>query len=944
MAPSPVGLSYLKWRLLDSGKHGFLIDFWTPGQLREHLLGVTAPGTRLALREELHLLMSAAAEATGASPSARSIAADPDEWVRAYDRMSAAGYGAGALERGDWRAIAKRYEHYQAESAVWRAQKADQFLCRDDSASGRVFPTLLMVGFSATHWANYFLLHAACRMAREAHVCFIGNRESRPEQVWIGSWEEAFGVIEPVPGSLPAEPRWSALTEALTMDERPEKETAPGILYRIGADVHEEARAIVAQAVEFLHEPGCKRLGIILPSNALLPREVSALLAHEDIPHHDGFGFYGAQPARQRLLNGWVVWQREPRLSRAATFLRLIRRERLLPGGEVGRIEQSLRAACDTLLTDDWEVVHGWLETREGAEEARRFCGLWPLLPPAETMRHFLDTSRESLSRMGWVGELGDLEDSASRFDTAIGRPIDRGIFLRWLHEVLRTPGKTRGALGREAFATVQLVSWRDAAGQAFTHTILGGLNHGRWPQEGTESPFLPDDLVESLNAAAVRTGSQGEGHLIVAPGKGYLLSGAEERALAMEAFIGILETDPEAIAVTASVATDEDGTRSGLVSDILLRLFWADRGEMLDDVCRDALREQTRLWLEGWGGPGGPATGKFDAMRHAFESRRDPQLPFGEFDYGFREPPPGGLRLSCKAWETALKRPASIWYEQVLHAFRPVRFSEPPAWNLAVGNWVHGWMRAAPDRAAPDRAASIPRPDTDQWLRIVEDHADELARSVGEAYRGAGREIPDWWRSTWAEALTGARSLVRALGGVAGWPYMAGEYRLPEGARASLPDVLDLPVTGRVDLLLSDGPLPEPGSEDADPESNGLWVVDFKTGKDSPLNLERLSKGDGLQLALYALALRQWGGDAIAVSVLRLEGDLEPQLDGAALSELPDLWIGIQSIQRHGILGQRGAIRSAYAFTGNYPVATLPVPPDVLELKWCLTHPNLAD
>ena len=940
-APSPATLAYLKWRLLRSGSNGLLIHFWTPGRLREYLFNRCAPGSRLALREDLHLLMSAAAESVGDTLSARAIAADPDELVSGFDRLSAAGHGSDTLERSDWRSIAESYESLQQGSETWRAQRADGYLFETASGFGPVIGKLMLVGYSGSHWSSYFLLQAACRMARDAGACFVGHRESRPDQLWIGSWEEAFGAAEPVavPGSDgPGGSRWSKLAEAMLIDRKRCGETGSQVIYHIGGDAAEEARAIFAQALAFLSDPECSRLGIILPSGSLLSREVGALFGENAIPHNDGFGYYSAQAGRQRLLNAWVAWQGEPRLSRAAAFLRLAGLEGLFSRAQVRDLERSFRAAFDTVLTDDWEVIREWLETRAGATEVRQFSATWPLLPRAGTVGRLIEVSSESLKRLGWDREVRELSGAVERFGAAIDGPIGCRPFLRWVHGILRTPGKTRVALGREVFAKVQILSWRDAAGQPFSHLILGGLNHGKWPSEATESPFLSDDLIESLNTRAVRTGSQGEGHLILSPGKGYLNSAADERAIAFEDFIATLETDPIAIAATASIAVDGIGNASGLVSEFLLRLFWADRGEMLDDSRRENLLDRTRRWLDGWANADSSEKTEHTTMVDAYRARRDPQRPFGEFDYGFREPPRDGLRLSCTAWEAALKRPASIWYERILKAVKPIRFSEPPAWNLAIGNWVHAWLRVP-----SGETAFTPRPDCDKWLRVVAHHADELARSAGGAYRAAGRDTPEWWHATWAEALTGARSLVRAVSDAREWPVIACEYRLPEGAHASVREILDLPVTGRVDLLLASAPLSDVGRLPTGQDTGALWVVDFKTGNDQPLSLKRLGDGNGLQLALYALALDRRGAGARAVSVLRLREELIQQLDVAEFDQLRNLWSGIQSIHRSGVLGQRGEIRSAYAFTGDYPIATLQVPTDILEAKWSITHPLLG-
>jgi hypothetical protein len=48
--------------------------------------------------------------------------------------------------------------------------------------------------------------------------------------------------------------------------------------------------------------------------------------------------------------------------------------------------------------------------------------------------------------------------------------------------------------------------------------------------------------------------------------------------------------------------------------------------------------------------------------------------------------------------------------------------------------------------------------------------------------------------------------------------------------------------------------------------------------------------------------------------------------------------------MQETGAFGMRGVMRAEYGRSLELPLATLPVEPDVLEEKWALTHPGLAD
>jgi hypothetical protein len=47
--------------------------------------------------------------------------------------------------------------------------------------------------------------------------------------------------------------------------------------------------------------------------------------------------------------------------------------------------------------------------------------------------------------------------------------------------------------------------------------------------------------------------------------------------------------------------------------------------------------------------------------------------------------------------------------------------------------------------------------------------------------------------------------------------------------------------------------------------------------------------------------------------------------------------------MQENGVFGMLGEIRSAFTFTGVYPLATLAIDKDFLRDKWRRTHPAFA-
>src|SRR5204863_6938859 len=123
-------------------------------------------------------------------------------------------------------------------------------------------------------------------------------------------------------------------------------------------------------------------------------------------------------------------------------------------------------------------------------------------------------------------------------------------------------------------------------------------------------------------------------------------------------------------------------------------------------------------------------------------------------------------------------------------------------------------------------------------------------------------------------------------------------------------------------------------------------WIVDYKTGNRKSLEpgsgdeatealAKRFRRGEGLQLALYALAFHQLGARSVGVSVLTPALVLDrPQLTLDDLKAQEPIWRALRHMQESGAFGMRYKLRDEFAFRGEYPLATLAIDEDVLVVK----------
>ena len=155
------------------------------------------------------------------------------------------------------------------------------------------------------------------------------------------------------------------------------------------------------------------------------------------------------------------------------------------------------------------------------------------------------------------------------------------------------------------------------------------------------------------------------------------------------------------------------------------------------------------------------------------------------------------------------------------------------------------------------------------------------------------------------------------------------------------IPETLNLSTQGRIDLLLSPKSIPIE-AKSLTKGDQPLYIIDFKTGNIDNLNIKKIeTKADGLQIALYALIAKALGYSPIYLSLYKPWSLHSSQLEVQDLMEIESLWSEISHIQDTGMIGDHGEHSSPYKFTGDYPIATLSIPKEILNLKWNLSHPG---
>jgi hypothetical protein len=955
LVPNAAWAAALKAQAVENGLPIIGVNWFTPGKFRAQALRMRAGSpVRVALREDLHLLIELAAAGLPENPLARAYGADAAPFQELLDALDGVGWSAEVLPDAAARELAAAAGNLRKKAGWLTAAEADRSLLAAVAGDSelRMGEHLLAVGFGPGDWALRPLLEAATGLYAEAEfVLEVVDFAQSAAAAWVGTWEEKAGSAEWLEAPVEKRGRFAELALALAEKRAEEATLRPGAGLVSGPmpqmflaeDLQAEADLVVALALRFLNEAGegTARVGVVVgPVNSPLAREVAARFVALGLPHHDALGHQPGRTTAQALFEAWLDWQENGRLAGLVAWVRAAQRLGRLSEREAAAVEEELKEAADATLSDDPAVLNAWLNGSKG-EKAAAFLAEWPRLPETGTWDVLMAGIQAVAEKMEWPDPPGALVERASFWAGALDGPVPLAAVLRWVRAVTRVPGRTRD--GRESFAPLQIVDAESAAAQPWTHLVLGGLQHGEWPADEDDSPLLDEAHVKGLNKQILRQGSQGEGHWVMAPGHGWLLTSGERHQLARAAFARLAGLPTSGLTLTARRA-EPAGGRAARLSEY----FWTTAAHVLGRLPNERdweeLLRRSRTWKEAarknWAGEAKPETPELAEAARAYAARRNWAGPFDEFSFCLKDAPAGALRLSCKAWEEAVARPGATWFKQVLRV--------EPRWDPAtedstrrvIGTWAHAWVRAEPGTERGESAPeSQPRPERSFWEKMATGRADELRSQATTAFATAGRPLPEAWLDAWASAGRAARDWIEALADLDGWPEALAEVHLPKGLSAALPQSgALLRLTGRLDLVLLArrgvlGPGGLAGGE--------AWLVDFKSGSDEPLRLTKLAKGGGLQLTLYALALRALGAGAVRLTLLARDGAAEAQLKGEALEDpqLEGLW-RLVAAMAGGQWGEWHDLADEHDRSGDYPLATLPVAGDILGRKWELTHP----
>jgi hypothetical protein len=454
------------------------------------------------------------------------------------------------------------------------------------------------------------------------------------------------------------------------------------------------------------------------------------------------------------------------------------------------------------------------------------------------------------------------------------GVTVSSKLFLRFLRDSFSTLLKKGNPKAAHRYAPVIVTTPRKLQSSTWDRIILVDAVASKWKPDREDESLLPDSFRDQ----------EVEQH-------GTLLLSRKERVKIREDQILRLMLHARDSAFVTYYQQEENG-------DEVISNDWVTLLQGTFEACTyryEAVRTEVYE--------------RIDPVGTAREHRLSPQSPFDEYHFNFEsvkmEPQPWQASALQRVWSAPAS--AAFWFE--LDAERSWDRNFHRSERAAIGRLVHRTIAQIFGLTE----------DLFTWREIRPELRDpEAIKQAIERELGVCRKQNDiWWQSIYHVSVCYTEILLNHLTSIMGpYTWFDSESRTSGNVQH---DKAKLRLVGRYDLVLSD----RAGWENAQ-----LAIVDFKTFG-APAKLD-VKTGEGLQLVGYQLLAEAQGAAQVKIIVISPERSRDLEENVAEMAELLD---NLSKMQVRGCYGQRES--GNYGITEVLPIATLPIPSEVLRSKW---------
>ncbi|MDP2136270.1 MAG: hypothetical protein Q8J74_00315, partial [Candidatus Didemnitutus sp.] len=779
----------LKLRCVREGVALLGVEFLTPGLAWPKLANLTESREPALGRELLRLnLRALIAERLAPLPSTdpawglwKSLQSDPERALADFDQLLQAGFTASDFPlralRDVFGELAERVDAFGYVLAP--VKNISTALLAVQPGASRLGGRLLIYGFTAENWPEFFPLAALARRAEAVTVILpepeLRGRRAHDEH-WIEVWASLLGVEAVIAPPREIEPAGAAVARVW---REPVAGTLTAARVIVGQTRTDEME-LVADEVARLLGRGATNVAVVFPRSDPAHLRLLRLLTARGLPFNDLLDTAAPPVVDAQLQNALLrFYERGARIEELLVLwplLRALNHTTL----DLGRARAVCERVFDELQTHALAAVNARLAAsthEDGKEVARLVALLLPAWPNELTLGTALGFFAEVGSKFHL--ELPESWQPLRVYADRDQRVLPAKVIFATLAEFLVEKSAAADPPGRGLFAPVTLTSRQRAAALAWSDIILVESNAGIWPQRTESSCWLTDEQRTKLN-------QRGRFSLGVPT--------SEDRAdLEKKSYASIAANTSGEVVFAAALFDEEEPELKCAPNAWLERVLFAVRGTETQGRSLEEDFSHRARTVAG-DAPPGDCSGWFAT----WQSRRDRALPFD--DYFFCGDPviTRPAQLAAGLIERGMRDPVELWFGAVLKTRRVEWAPLVRARKKSLGQIAHRLLADAlrGDPARGDFMQIPPAPSA----------REQLARALQELRVRWPRDR--YWDSFHAELAEMGSVLLEKVFSLAAPPFVATELRLPAGTTIALgPGGARLGIAGRMDLVLSDRP-----------------------------------------------------------------------------------------------------------------------------------------
>ncbi|MDR3143700.1 MAG: hypothetical protein LBT57_02550, partial [Puniceicoccales bacterium] len=587
-----------------------------------------------------------------------------------------------SLFDSDFSFFAEQFEAFLAhQQAVLSIEEAYQY----SEFKGKLFQNAFIGGFSPQNGNDLPLLRLCAQLSERVTFANLLSENFHRDRFWQSVTahlkSEDAGFVADVPSPC-REKSAGKRKEAFVSDEG-DTPAFPSTHFS-AETLDEEVAQVCGQLRVILGSRPKGRVAIILPSESSLEN----MLLQERL-HREGIPFSSALlfPPRVRtypIAHAWCRWQKSDRIDDYSQWV-----QRLFFGGFLNdSLRKSLEGEMSSgLIRLAWHssgLLLDWVREKTGNGNLKDFLNLARLWPERADVPTFLD----SLARIVDNGLWGSFpqEQRSTLFQelrpwSLMGQKCSRFSFIEWLEASLR-----------ECFS--ETPSYASPSAEVCLITPAE-FDHGMWPcvfllhsaeRLGKRHPWSLNPFLQTTGRASRQKSSSEASHHSPLAGNTELGEEGHEQepflALNLKKirrkysgehgyFFSISrangDTDSPSVPIASPSPTESNDSASG------------------------PLRRKSPSPSSS----GHPSTmpEPFGELKKIHRERRDPQLPFGAWDYSLGAPLGKYFTFPCKTWEALLCNPEEAWYRYLLGRGDFWDFPEADWRKIVLGTWVHDFL-----------------------------------------------------------------------------------------------------------------------------------------------------------------------------------------------------------------------------------------------------------